>query len=247
MPRMGFVVLSMVCFSLFSLRLLVHLHLNLKTLAGLLLDKCWSDNTYVQLILSGALGIHILATWSGSNRVLITFVFHRACCLVFFHVLSCIHWENGCNVLLGLGSVITCLSTLFILQHHSHFSGSTSSQRCVWNTSRLVDGVLRGDQSELVYQVNQRLGDTHLAQYATSSPTQAVPHPDQIWASIWEAVREPACALYSQQQAKKFERPSDTVAAIQRHQDARASFAALPSSCVRVCDHGHSHPFLRFV
>ena len=31
-----------------------------------------------------------------------------------------------------------------ILQHHSHFSGSTSSQRCVWNTSRLVDGVTGG-------------------------------------------------------------------------------------------------------
>ena len=113
MQRMGYVVLNMVCFSLLGPLLLVHLHLNLKTLAGLLSDKCWSDNTYVQLILSGALGIHILAMWLGSNHVLITFVFHRACCLVFFHVLSCIHWENVCNVFLGLGSVITCLSTLF--------------------------------------------------------------------------------------------------------------------------------------
>lgn len=132
-----------------------------------------------------------------------------------------------------------------ILQHHSHFSGSTSSQRCVWNTSRLVDGVLRGDRrSELVYQVHQRLDDTHLAQYATFSPTQAVPYPDQIWTSIREAIREPACALYSQQQTKQFERPRDTMAAIQRHQDARASLAALPRSVVQVCDRGHSHQFL---
>ena len=132
-----------------------------------------------------------------------------------------------------------------IPQHHSHFSGFTSSQRCVWDTSRLVDGVLRGDRrSELVYQVNQRLDDTHLAQYATFSPTQAVPYPDQIWTSIREAIREPACALYSQQQTKQFERPRDTVAAIQRHQDARASLAALPRRVVQVCDRGHSHQFL---
>ena len=243
MQRMGYVVLNMVCFSLLGPLLLVHLHLNLKTLAGLLSDKCWSDNTYVQLILSGALGIHILAMWLGSNHVLIICIPQS--------LLPCI---LSCAVMYRLGERLQRvfgpgkrdhMPVNLIPQHHSHFSGFTSSQRCVWNTSRLVDGVLRGDRrSELVYQVNQRLDDTHLAQYATFSPTQAVPYPDQIWTSIREAIREPACALYSQQQTKQFERPRDTVAAIQRHQDARASLAALPRSVVQVCDRGHSHQFL---
>ena len=69
----------------------------------------------------------------------------------------------------------------FVLQHQSQFSGPASNPQCVRDTSRMVDGALRGDgRSELVYQVNQRLGDTNLAQYATCSPTQPVPYPDQI-------------------------------------------------------------------